>query len=224
VEQRYSRQAEVIGKKAQEKLCKSRIAVVGLGGLGCAVSLYLAAAGANLVLVDCDRVEESNLPRQVLYAEKDVGRKKTDAAESALRERNSLIRIETIDGKVNRNTVGKMSADVIVDCTDDDETRFVVNERARELGVPYVYGACSGWAASVAVLTPEGPSLRSILRGKRTAEKGVLGPVVAVTGAMQALCAVRALVLRPKAEWLHFDAEKLEFSPVKLPKKPLKTF
>ena len=128
---RYSRQEtfEKIGKEGQEKLSKSEVAVVGLGGTGTAAAMYLAASGVNLRLIDYDIVEESNLARQAIYTENDVGRPKTQAIKERLMERNSSIHIETINQTLvedNQNILE--GSDFVIDGTDNIEARKVINK------------------------------------------------------------------------------------------------
>lgn len=207
---RYQRQELVLGKKAQEKLRSSTAAVFGLGGLGCAAATYLAAAGVNLLLIDPDVVEESNLARQVLYVPGDIGKNKAEVASKRLSAQNPDVQI-TLQKEPH-----EFRADVLVDCTDSNKTRFGLNQLARTEGVPYIYGACSGWTGAVATLLPKGPCLRCLLEGKSSQITGAFGPIVGTTGSLQALFAVVALT-SPSNCWLHFDAEKLDFAKVKLP-------
>src|SRR3989344_4934178 len=128
---KYSRQILIrqIGNK-QEKLMKSKTAIIGLGALGTNTANLLARAGVeNLVLVDGDRIEESNLQRQTLFTEKDVGRLKAEAAKEKLNEINSKVKVKINKVFLSENNVSLLDdADLIIDCTDNMEARFVLNK------------------------------------------------------------------------------------------------
>ena len=135
---RYSRhilmpQIDIAG---QDKIRQSHVLIVGVGGLGSPVAMYLAASGVGtLTLVDNDVVELSNLQRQILHAESDVGRQKVDSAQEALQALNSDINIQTVARRLDNIDLGKLvgQADVVVDCTDNFETRFLLNKVIQQL-------------------------------------------------------------------------------------------
>lgn len=216
---RYERQIKAIGEDSQRKLEMAKVAIVGVGGLGCAVSQYLAAAGVSLKLVDFDRIDESNLARQTLYEASDVGKHKAHMASQRLRRQNPHVTIEPIVERIDKANVLLINADVIVDCTDNLESRFIISDYARKTGKPYIYGACSNWTGAVGTLTPTGPCLRCVLEDKKAPPKGALGPAVGTIGSLQALAAIRAIILPPKTEWLFFEGDKFEFTKVKLSKR-----
>jgi len=130
---RYERQIIIpgFGEKAQEKLSRASVVILGLGGLGSVVSTYLTAAGIGYMrLIDRDKVEESNLNRQILYDEKDIGEWKAKIAEKKLKSMNSRIEIEGLREEINDSNIYDLidDVDLVIDCLDNFETRFIVNK------------------------------------------------------------------------------------------------
>lgn len=211
---RYSSQIRLheIGMMGQEALAQSRVLIVGLGGLGCPVALYLAAAGVgHLGLVDNDDVDESNLHRQILYETRNIGQKKVEVAKEKLQSLSPdlNIRINAVNLDF-RNAIQIASQyDVIVDATDNFPSKFLLNDVAVKLSIPLVYGSISGFLGQVAVfdatfgpcyrcLYPQPP--KSAIDNCGTA--GILGSVAGVVGSLQALETTKWLIhhARPKSE------------------------
>lgn len=157
--ERYQRQIALseIGRDGQEKLAQARVLVVGVGGLGSPVSLYLAAAGVgSLGLIDDDVVSISNLQRQILYTESEVGQAKVTLAAQKLSALNSSIHIEAMQGRLSRDTAEEIIGqyDIVVDGTDNYETRVIIDETCVKLNKIYVYGAIEGFVGQVSVFSP----------------------------------------------------------------------
>ncbi len=212
---RYERQVRFprIGRTGQERLAKARVAVVGLGALGCVVSDYLARAGVgHLTLVDRDLVEEGNLQRQLLFDEEDAreGTPKAEAARSRLRHANRGVRIESASRHLDSGNARELleSSHLIVDGTDNFETRFLLNDCSLEWGIPWIYGACIG---SLGVVTPFVPRRTACLRcladpdnpaPEPTCESaGILGPAAGVIASLQASIALRLIVEGDAGGW-----------------------
>lgn len=156
---RYSRHLALpgFGAPAQERLAASRLLIVGLGGLGCPAALYLAAAGAGaLLLNDFDRVDASNLARQVLFDETQLGADKTAAAAEALRRINPHCRLETLDRRLDEKALQSAvrGVDAVLDGSDNFGTRFAVNAACMMAGKPLVSGAALRYGGQVAVFDP----------------------------------------------------------------------
>lgn len=203
--ERYGRQISIeeIGEAGQRRLKEAVVALVGAGGLGSSAGFYLAAAGiGELRLIDSDSVELSNLNRQVLHAESDIGRPKTDSAIEKLGALNSTIRVT---GSAERLTSGNASrllegVDAVVDCLDNFETRFVINSAALRLGIPLVHGACYGFEGRATVVLPgKTPCLRCVVPSADAVYAGptgkppVLGATPGVIGAVEAAETVKLL-------------------------------
>jgi len=166
-ENRYSRQILLpeIGPSGQRKLAKGRAVVIGCGALGTYALGFLVRAGVGqVVVVDRDIVELSNLQRQSLFSEKDIGRPKAKAAEEALRAVNSEIEIWGVVADVNYANVEKLvrNATVVIDATDNMDTRFLVNDACVKHGIPWVYAGAVGTTGMVMPIIPKGPCLRCI--------------------------------------------------------------
>ena len=196
---RYSRHLLLpeIGPAGQQRLKAARVLVVGCGGLGCPVLQYLAAAGVGtLGLLDFDTVDDSNLQRQVLYATVDVGRPKAVAAAEKLRAQNPFIELRTHQMLLSAANALDLFAgyDIVVDCSDNFATRYLVNDACVVLGKPLVFGAIFKFEGQVSVfnhqkgptyrcLYPEPPALGD---APNCAEIGVLGVLPGLVGTMQA--------------------------------------
>jgi len=154
---RYDRQIKLFGIEGQEKLKKSKVFIAGAGGLGSPISIYLAAAGVGkIVLADKDVVELSNLNRQILYREKDVGSSKALSAQEKLQEMNSDISIEAFPEILEEDNVSCLvgDADLIIDAMDNFPTRYLLNKTALEKKIPFIHGAIYGFHGQATTVLP----------------------------------------------------------------------
>ncbi|MGX1790585.1 HesA/MoeB/ThiF family protein [Bosea sp. NPDC055332] len=221
---RYARQMVVpeIGPEGQARLARTCILVVGAGGLGCPVSSYLVGAGiGRLLLVDSDRVEESNLHRQPLYRMSDVGRLKVEAAREVLAAYNPGVGIEALALRLAPDNVAELVArtDIVIDAADSFAATYALSDACREAGKPLVSASIVGTAGYVGAFCGSGPSYRAVFpempaRAADCATAGVLGPAVATLGLLQAQMALLlALGLEPSplGRVISFDARRLGF-------------
>ncbi len=199
--QRYARQITIrgIGEAGQEKLKKARVVIAGSGGLGSPIAIYLAAAGVGTIrIIDRDTVDLSNLNRQVLHWQDDIGRPKVDSASEKLRQLNQDIVIEPIAESMDESNIDRLVTgfDVIVDATDNLPTRFLLNEAAIKMKVPFVHGAVRGFEGRVTTIVPgQTACLRCIYRGPLPQEKTpVIGVTPAIVGCIQATEAIKYIV------------------------------
>ncbi|MBN1178807.1 MAG: HesA/MoeB/ThiF family protein [Anaerolineae bacterium] len=205
--ERFSRQLvlEGVGEAGQQRLAAARVLVVGAGGLGSPAAFYLAAAGIGAIgLVDFDVVSLSNLNRQILHGAGDLGRPKTVSAAERLRalapDVDVIRHAERLDAASAEARVA--AYDVVVECSDNFETKFLVNAACVRAGVPLVWASVLGWEGQMSVVVPgRGPCYRCLfppavdLDGAPTArEVGILGAVAGVFGALEALEAVKVLL------------------------------
>jgi adenylyltransferase/sulfurtransferase len=203
---RYARHFSLagFGLEAQEKLKRSRVLVIGAGGLGCPALLYLAAAGVGrITIVDADRVDVSNLQRQVLYTEADTGLLKVDAAARRLRTLNPLIEIIPRAERFIRTNARELvqASDVVIDGSDNFATRYLVNDACVLAGKPFVYGAIHGFEGQASVFNWQGgPTYRCLFPEPpepgavpNCAEAGVLGVLPGLIGTIQATEALKLL-------------------------------
>ena len=208
---RYSRQLllDDMGPEGQEKLKKSKVLIVGLGGLGAPASLYLAAAGVGtLWLADHDELHLSNLQRQVLYDSEDVPQAKAVLAAKRLRALNPLVNTHIVKQKLDFTSLLPLvqQADLVLDCCDNMATRHAVNAACVAQNKPLISGSAVGFGGQLMVIEPpfqQGcyaclyPDQQEPERNCRTA--GVLGPVVGIIGTLQALEAIKLLIGLPSS-------------------------
>lgn len=189
--EKYDRQIMIFGEEAQKKLKRSKVFIAGLGGLGSPIAIYLASAGVGeLRIVDCDAVEISNLNRQILHWEADLGRGKAESAERKLKEMNSDVKVEAFSERITEENVFDLigDSDVIVDAMDNFETRYLLNRVAVSKRIPFVHGAVYGFEGRVTTILPgETPCLRCIYpRAPPRSKFPVIGTAPGVTGVIEA--------------------------------------
>ena len=193
-----------VGERGQQRLAEASVAIVGVGGLGSPVALYLAAAGVGHIGVfDDQRVELSNLNRQVLYSDADVGQPKVRAAASRLRAIDSAIEVEASELSVRASNVGEVLSryQLVVDGTDAFETKFLLNDAAVLLRKPLIHGAVLQWGGQVLTVLPDGPCLRCLFADppepeavQTCEEAGILGAATGVVGSVQAEEVIKVLL------------------------------
>lgn len=244
-ENRYSRQIALpeVGPEGQQKLAAARVLIVGLGGLGAPVALYLAAAGVGTLLIcDGDAVDASNLQRQVLFGENDVGQPKVTSAMAALKRLNSEIDIVPLADFVDAKNVNSLvsGCDIVVDCTDNLPVRYLLNDACLAHCKPLVYGALHRFEGQVSVFClPGAPCFRCYFPDEASAEfavtcqeAGVFGVLPGIVGSLQA-SEVLKLILRlgtftdgsqnsaaRSCQILLFDALTMNFDRLSLQKRP----
>lgn len=204
---RYSRQIMLPGLdiEGQERLHTSRVLIVGLGGLGSPAAMYLAAAGTgSLLLADFDRIELSNLQRQIIHRSPDIGRLKVDSAADALHAINPEVRIETIPKLLDSENLAQLveRVDLVLDGSDNFATRYAVNAACVAGRRPLVSGSVIRMEGQVAVFRPDRdgePCYHCVYpeageAGETCSETGVLAPLPGVIGSIQAVEAIKVLV------------------------------
>ncbi|MDV2482151.1 HesA/MoeB/ThiF family protein [Methanoculleus sp. Wushi-C6] len=155
--ERYRRQIALFGEDAQERLKKARVVIVGAGGLGCPAALYLAAAGiGELRLVDGDVVDLTNLNRQVLHTDRDIGRAKVESAAEKLLAQNPDLRAVSIRATVDEENATEIAggADLIIDAADNFRVRYTLNRVALHAGIPLIHGAVRGFDGQATTIVP----------------------------------------------------------------------
>jgi len=190
---RYDRQIMIpgIGEKGQEKLKRARVVIAGGEGLGSPASIYLAAAGVGTIrIIDHDRVELSNLNRQVLHWDEDIGREKVNSAVEKLKRLNKGVAIEAVEETITEANISKLVAgfDLIVDAMDNLPTRYLLNKAAIENNIPFFHGAVYGLEGRAMTIIPGRTAcLGCVYRGPIPEEKfPVIGVTPAVIGCIQA--------------------------------------
>ncbi len=194
-----------IGGTGQKRLKEARVLVVGAGGLGAPVLQYLAAAGVGTIgVIDGDTVENSNLQRQVIHADARIGMPKVFSAQKAMADQNPFVSIRPYNRRLTREIAADLFADydLVLDGTDDVETRYLVNEFAVKGRIPLISGAIAQWEGQVSVFDPArgGPCYACVFPepaaqglAPSCAEAGVLGPLPGVLGTMMAVEAIKEI-------------------------------
>jgi adenylyltransferase/sulfurtransferase len=194
--EKYIRQIMLFGEEGQEKLAKATVFVAGTGGLGSPISTYLAVAGVGkIIIADFDIVDPSNLNRQFLHHEKDIGREKVKSAEEKLLSLNPEIKVETISEKITDENAGSVvpPCDLIIDALDNFDTRHVLNKLAVERKIPLIHGAVSGYRGQATTVIPgKTPCLFCIFPTSFKKEVfPVLGTTPGIIGTIQANEAIK---------------------------------
>ena len=233
---RYSRQIMLpaIDIEGQSKLLSSTVLIIGMGGLGSPAAMYLASAGVGkLVLCDDDVVDLSNLQRQIVHRTADIGKAKTESAKKTLLALNPDVVIDTIAKRLDRDELCDQvkSCDVVVDASDNFDTRFLLNEVCVELRKPLVSGAAIRMEGQVTVFSnksPLEPCYRCLYRNdgeidQTCSENGVLSPIVGLIGSIQAIETIKILTNVGKIlsnRLLIIDGSTMEFREIRLKKDP----
>ncbi|WP_312649135.1 HesA/MoeB/ThiF family protein [Aminipila sp.] len=198
---RYQRQVLMnqIGENGQNILKQSKVVVIGAGGLASPVLTYLTCAGVGTItLVDYDTISESNLNRQFLYGEKEVGKSKVEVAEEVLSRINSTITIHQVSEKLEENNIMEIikGSDVVIDCVDNVETRLIVNRGCLQMDIPLVEGGVNGFYGFIIAIKREYACLQCVRYGDTVLKRPspALGAVVGVIGSLQAVECIKILL------------------------------
>jgi molybdopterin-synthase adenylyltransferase len=229
--QRYDRQIMIygFGQEGQEKLKKAKVFLAGAGGLGSPIGIYLAAAGiGTLRIADHDVIELSNLNRQILHWEENIGKRKVDSAAAKLGKFNSGIKIETIGETIDETNVMQLvgDADLIVDAMDNLPTRYLLNRTAIVKGIPFFHGAVYGFEGRAMTVLPGKTACLNCLYHGATVPKTkfpIIGVTPAVIGCIQATEVIKFIVglgdlLTDRL--LNYDALSMKFSEFKINRDP----
>ena len=233
---RYSRHLILpgVGADGQRRLKRARVLIIGAGGLGSPIAMYLAAAGiGHLGIVDSDVVDRTNLQRQLLHGTSDIGRRKTESAAARLREINPNVEVARFDAMLTSDNALEILADydIIIDGTDNFPTRYLVNDACVILGKPNVYGSIIRFEGQASVFNHEGgPCYRCLFREPpppgfvpNCAEGGVFGVIPGIVGSIQATEAIKlALGIDDtlSGRLLLVDAMRMRFRTIEIRKDP----
>jgi molybdopterin/thiamine biosynthesis adenylyltransferase len=227
---RYQRNIDLpsFGMEGQISLTEAKVCIVGAGGLGCPVALYLAASGiGNITLIDNDEVSITNLQRQILYSSEEVGELKVDAGQKRLAALNPKIKISAINNRLTEENIKNLLANytVIVDCSDNYETRYLINKTARQLNITLVSGAVVHYDGQVFVFKENAPCYACLfptppdsVTAPVCVEAGVLGPVVGVIGTLMGVEVIKEICkigLSLAGSFLSYSALNSEFQKFK---------
>ena len=234
---RYSRQIVIpqIQASGQERIGNAKVLCIGAGGLGSPALMYLAAAGVGTIgIVDFDTVDETNLHRQVLYGQSDIGKKKVDVAKSKIEDSNPLVSVINYPVRINPTNVLEIMAgyDIVIDATDNFATRYLINDAAVLLKKPYVWGSVNRFDGQAAVfwsslgpcyrcLHPEPPAPGTV---QNCADAGVLGVLCATIASIQVNEVIKAITGIGELQigkLMIYEALEAEHSKIDIHKNPL---
>ena len=229
--ERYDRQIMIrgFGEEGQEKLKRAKVIIAGSGGLGSLTSTYLAVAGVGVIrIVDNDKVELSNLNRQVLHWDEDIGRRKVASAAEKLKKLNPETEIEAIDEMITEANVSQFVAgfDLVVDAMDNLPTRYLLNKAALEKDIPFFHGAVYGFEGRAMTIIPgKTACLECVYHGATTPKEKfpVIGVTPAIIGCIQATEVIKYIVGIGELltnRLLIYDGWNLKFTEVKVKKNP----
>ncbi|MBK3745497.1 HesA/MoeB/ThiF family protein [Paraburkholderia aspalathi] len=230
---RYARQEMVpqLGVEGQEKLRKAHVLIVGAGGLGCPALHYLVGAGiGRITLVDPDHVERSNLHRQPLYGESDIGRAKVEAARDRLAGLNAEVAVNPVVAMLTPANANQLiaEADIVLDCADSFAVTYILSDTCKILGKPLISASALEMSGYVGGYCGAGPSVRALFPDlpknlATCATAGVLGPLVGTLGTLQAQMAIAALAgiaPSPLGQMVTVDLEHYAFRSFRFDKAP----
>lgn len=234
--QRYSRHIILpeVGGKGQRKLLAAKVFIIGAGGLGCPVGYYLAAAGiGTIAIIDNDEVELSNLQRQIAHSVKTLGKPKVESAKNTFESLNPDVNVIALKQRISKDNIMDLikDYDIVIDCSDNFPTRYLVNDACVMAGKPLVSGAILRFEGQVTTIIPgEGHCYRCLFEEMTPAglvpscqEVGLLGVLPGVVGVLQATEVLKLILGKGnvlKNELLIYNALKTTFRKVKVPKNP----
>ena len=216
------------GEEGQEKVKQATVFIAGAGGLGSPVSIYLAAAGVGrLRICDCGEPELSNLNRQVLHSDTDIGKNKALSAQETLANINPHVMVESLPEKIVKETVADLVGDaqIIVDCMDNFPTRHILNEYAYTKGLPFVHAGVFGMSGQLSFIhTPETPCLYCVFPGSPPPEIfPIVGATAGVIGTLEVLETLKYLTGKGdlvRNRMLFWDGELMNFHEIAIQKDP----
>ena len=233
---RYSRHILLpeVDVQGQEKLLSAKVLIIGVGGLGSPVALYLAASGVGeITIADHDKVELNNLQRQIAHDEQGIGHSKVSSCYQRMININSHIKINPINDKLNGELLLSQvaAADIVVDCTDNLTTRFAINQACVTYKKWLVSAAVIRWEGQISVYHcghTDSPCYHCFYGGRNDSRQncsnsGVLSPVVGVLGSMQAIEVIKLIINKGDSligRVLLFDALSMQWESMQLPKNP----
>lgn len=214
--ERYSRQIELLGRENQEKLQRSKVLVIGTGGLGSPAVTAMAVSGIKtLGIVDSDKVEISNLNRQTLHTETNINRSKTSSALERVQMLNRTLEVKSYNTRLDSTLAEEIfpSYDLIISCVDNYETRSIVSKIAVKLGITVIEGGIEGFDAFVQIIIPgKTPCFNCLYTGGTEIYRQVVGAATGIIGSMQALEAIKQLTGLWKEHYNYLAIDLVDYS------------
>lgn len=231
---RYNRQIVVpeIGLVGQQKLAEAKVLLIGAGGLGAAAGFYLGAAGVGTIgIVDSDKVEISNLQRQIWHFTGDIGKPKVSSAKNKLKKLNPELKIKTYPEKITAKNIKKIISDydIVLDCTDNFATKFVINDGCVALEKPFVHAGVNRFVGQCLTYLPGATCYRCVFgdlpqtAAVEPSKLGIVGSMAGLIGTIQATEAIKYIIGQGEIltnKLLTVDLLTLEFRKIELSKNP----
>jgi len=227
-QERYSRQTilKEIGPEGQEFIQQARITIVGIGALGTGTAELLTRAGVkDLILIDNDIIELSNLQRQNLFNQEDINKNKVEIAKKKLEKINSNTKIIAHNTRLNEKNIKDLippTATLVLDCTDNMETRFLLDNYCKTNAIKWIFASAAGTKGMLAAISPEGPSLNDFMpnnaQGETSCSAGVINTITRIISAMQVTLALKIITKKQVNynELTTYDAWSNEIQKLKL--------
>lgn len=227
--ERYSRHIilEDFGAEGQEKLLNAKVLIIGAGGLGSPVAMYLTAAGVGTIgIADSDKVDLSNLQRQIIHSTADIGREKVQSARETIEAINTDVTVNTYHTSVNPGNIMELISDYdfILDCTDNFSAKFLINDACVIAEKPFSHAGITGFRGQLMTYVPgRGPCYRCVFKEpppKNDVPTGVVGAICGVIGSLQAMETIKYIIGRGElltGFLLTYDTLEMEFRKIKLP-------
>jgi len=220
---RYSRQEKFIGRENQELLNKKTVAIVGLGALGTTSSNLLTRSGVNLILIDYDKIDLSNLQRQNIFTEKDINKYKSEAAKNYLLKVNSEIKIKNYNIKLNKENINLIKSDLVLDCTDNLEIRYLINKFCCKNNIPFIHAAAIQDKGEIFNILPGKACFNCIYKSigeiERCEDLGVLNTITTLISSLQVNESIKILLNKDyEINLIRINLNENKFEKIKVKK------
>lgn len=210
---RYSRQTNLkeVGMSGQKKLQKTKVAIIGIGALGThSAELIVRAGFGSVTLIDHDIIDITNLQRQTLFTEEDIGKLKAETAAKKLQKINSEVKIYAKNIHIDEKSIYKIDAKIILDCTDNLKTRFIINQYCRKKNIPWIHAAAASTIGNVYTITKDMPCLECVFpeakHGEKCEDLGILNTLPPIVSSIQVTEAIKLVLGKQTTKkFIHID-------------------
>lgn len=221
----YIRQEILIGKKNQDLLNKKTISIIGLGALGTNAANLLSRIGVNLILIDYDKVDLTNLQRQSIFTKDDINKSKVEIAQKYLNKVNSDIKIKVYNTKLDRENINLIESDLVLDCTDNLEVRFLINDYCANKKIPWIHAAAIKYSGLIFNIIPGKVCFNCIYKDinsyERCEDVGVLNTITTLVASLQVNEAIKILLNKDyETNLIRINLENNSFDKIKVNKNP----